>query len=215
MIVLGSAFMPSVATAQKAGDMTFGVMAGVSYATVSQDPEQGDIDLSYKVGLVAGAFLGFQVNNVFSVEPQAFFIQKGSKVKGTGSNSSLEGSVRISYIEVPLLGKFWFPVSDSQVKPFIFVGPAVAFKVGCTLEGEILSVTGSEDCDKTSVVKIKSTDFGGTVGGGIQFRAGNQIVVVDARYTHGFTDVNDSGNNQEIKNRAFMATVGLGFPIGR
>ena len=215
MIALGSAVIPSVAVAQRAGDMTFGVMAGVSWATVNQDPEFGDVTFHYKPGLVAGVFLGFQVNDVFSVEPQAFYIQKGSKVKGTGSNSSLEGSVRISYIEVPLLGKFWFPVSNSQVRPFIFVGPAVAFKVGCTLEGEILSVTGSEDCDKTSVVKIKSTDFGGTVGGGIQFRAGNQIVVVDARYTHGFTDVNDSGNNQEIKNRAFMATVGLGFPIGR
>lgn len=215
MLALGSAFIPSVATAQRPGDMTIGVMAGVNYATVDQDPELGDVTFHYKVGLLAGGFLGVQVNEVFSVEPQVLYSQKGTKVKGTGSNSSLEGTVRISYIEVPVLGKFWFPVSNSQVTPFVFAGPVVAFNVGCTLKGEILSVTGSEDCDKTSVVKVKSTDFSATGGGGIEFRAGNQLVRVDARYTHGFTDINDSGDNREIKNRAFAATVGLGFPLGR
>lgn len=216
MIVLGGAFIPSVATAQKSGDMTIGVMAGVNYATVNQDPASSDVTFGYKVGLVAGGFLGVQVNDVFSVEPQALYSQKGSKVKGTGSNSSLEGSIRISYIEVPVLAKYWIPVSDSQVRPFVFAGPEVEFKVSCTAEGAILAVTGSTDCDKTGTeIKLKSTDFGATAGAGIQFKAGNQNVRVDARYTLGLTNINDSGDSRDIKNRAFAATVGLGFPLGR
>ncbi len=214
MLALGSAMIPSITTAQRPGDMTIGVMAGLNWAKVEQDPEGGDVTFGYKTGLLAGGFFGYQVNEVFSVEPQLLYSQKGTKVKGTGSNASLEGSVKLSYIEVPLLLKFWFP-TYSQVTPFVFAGPVVGFTVGCTLEGEILSVTGDEDCDKTSVVKVKSTDFGGTVGGGVEFKAGMQVVRIDGRYTHGFTDINDSGDNREIKNRAFAVTVGLGFPLGR
>jgi hypothetical protein len=214
-IVLAVAFIPSLAQAQRAGDMTFGVMAGVQWAKVVQDPEPNEVDLKYKAGLLAGAFLGIQVTPVFSIEPQVLFSQKGVKVEGTGSNANLEGSARIDYIAVPLLGKFWFPMSNSQVTPFVFVGPEVAFKVSCKAEGVILAVTGEEDCDKTDIIHIKSTDFGGTVGGGVKFRAANQLVILDARYTHGFTNINDSGDNRDIKNRAFAVTVGLGFPLVR
>jgi hypothetical protein len=216
MIVLAGAFIPSVATAQRAGDITVGVMAGVNYATVSQDPEATEVDFGYKAGLLVGAFLGYQVTDAFSIEPQAFYSQKGAKVTGTGSNSSLEGSVRINYIEVPVLAKLWFPIANSQMKPFVFAGPDVGFKVGCTAEGEILAVTGSRDCDETNgEIKLKSTDFGVTGGAGIQFYAGTNVVRIDARYTWGLTDINDSGDNREIKNRAFAATIGLGIPLPR
>jgi hypothetical protein len=115
-----------------------------------------------------------------------------------------------------VLAKFWFPVSDPQVKPFVFAGPEVEFKVSCTAEGAILAVTGSEDCDKTNgEIKLKSTDFGVTGGVGVQFMAGSQAVRIDARYTHGLTDINDSADNRSIKNRAFAATIGLGWPLSR
>lgn len=216
ILVVSSAFIPSIARAQKAGDMTVGVMVGANYSKVSQSPQSSDVTFDYKVGLLVGGFLGIAVNDVFSVEPQVLFSQKGTKVKGTGSNSSMEGSVRITYIEVPVLGKFWIPVSDPGVKPYVFVGPEVEFKVSCTAEGAILAVTGSQDCDKTGTeIKLKSTDFGVTGGAGVQFKAGNQVVRVDARYTHGLSDINDSGDNRSIKNRAFAATIGLGWPISR
>jgi outer membrane protein W len=216
IVALNCAFVP-VAAAQKAGDITVGVMAGASYAKVSTDPEQTDITFDYKVGLVAGGFAGIQVNDVFSVELQALFTQKGTKVSGTGSNSSVTGKVKINYIEVPLLGKFWIPVSDSQIRPFIFAGPYAAFKVGCTAEGAAFSSTSSTDCDNTTEINIKSTDFGATGGAGLQFKAGNQVVRVDARYSLGLTNINDTsaGDNQKIKNRAFAATVGIGFPLPR
>ncbi|MEP6905445.1 MAG: porin family protein [Gemmatimonadales bacterium] len=216
MIVFGVAFIPSVATAQKSGDITIGVMAGVNFATVHQDPQSSDVTFGYRTGLLAGGFLGYQVNDVFSIEPQVLYSQKGSKVKGTGVNSSLEGGIKIGYIEIPVLAKFWIPVSDSQMRPFVFVGPQAEFKVSCTAEGAILAVTGSTDCDNTgSEIKLKSTDFGGTAGAGIQFRAGNQVVRVDGRYTLGLTDINDSGDTRSIKNRTFAVTVGLGFPLAR
>jgi outer membrane protein W len=216
MMVLGCAFVPAIAAAQKAGDITVGVMAGVNYSKVSSDPEPTDLTLDYKWGLVAGGFAGIQMNDVFSVELQALFSQKGTKVTGTGSNSSASGKVKVNYIEVPLLGKFWIPVSDSQIRPFVFAGPYAAFKVGCTVEGAAFSGSGT-DCDQSTEINLKSTDFGVTGGAGLEFKAGAQVVRVDARYSLGLTDINDTSgsDNTKIKNRAFAATVGIGFPLPR
>jgi hypothetical protein len=215
-IALAVAFIPSATLAQRAGDITIGVMAGANWATVNQDPQSGDVDFGYKAGFVGGGFLGYQVNDVFSIEPQVLYSQKGSKVTGTGSNSSLEGGVRISYIAIPVLLKFWFPMEGSQVTPFLLAGPEFAFKVSCTAEGAILAVTGSEDCDQTNgEIKLKTTDVGLSGGGGIQFRAGAQVVRLDARYTYGLMDINDSGDSRSIKNRAFSVTAGIGFPLPR
>ena len=209
IVVLAGAFIPCVVAAQRPGDITVGIMAGVNYSKANQDPEPSDITIDYRAGFVGGGFLDYQLADVFSIEPQVLFSQKGWNAKGTGNS---EGSVRINYIAVPILGKFWIPVSDPSIKPFVFIGPEIAFKVGCTVEGVALAVTGSEDCDKSNVLSsVKSTDFGGTAGGGIQFRAGNQLVRVDARYTLGFTNINDANDSRDIKNRAFSATIGLGW----
>ncbi len=215
MIVLGGAFIPVVVTAQKAGDMTIGVMAGANYSKVSQDPASSDVTFDYKVGFLAGGFLGIAVNDVFSVEPQAFFVQKGSKLSGTGSNSSLTGSIKVSSIEVPVLGKFWIPVSDSQVKPFIFAGPYGAFKVSCSVDGAAFGST-STDCNQANQIDIKSTDFGATGGAGLEFKAGQQVVRVDARYDFGLTNINNSSSdNTKVKTRSIAATVGVGWPLPR
>lgn len=48
ILALGSAFIPSVATAQRPGDMTIGVMAGLNWAKVEQDPEFGDVTFHYR-----------------------------------------------------------------------------------------------------------------------------------------------------------------------
>ena len=214
IIALNCAFVP-VAAAQKAGDMTAGVMAGGDYGKVTSDPESSEFTLDYKVGFLAGAFLGIAVNDVFSVEPQAFFVRKGTKLSGTGTSSSIEGGVKVSYIEVPVLGKFWIPVSDSQVRPFIFAGPYGAFKVSCSVDGAAFG--GSKDCDQTTEIKLKSTDFGATGGGGLEFKAGKQAVRVDVRYDFGLTNINDTSgsDNTKIKTRSFAGTVGVGFPLPR
>ena len=214
--VLSALSGSSSLSAQRAGSMTIGIMGGANLATLEQDPDPTDVEFGYKAGAVVGAFLGYQLSDMFSIEPQVLFSQKGADVDGTGANSALDGSIRINYIAVPVLLKAWFPMAYSSVKPFVFAGPEVAFKVGCTARGEILAVTGSRDCDETGTeLDIKSTDVGLTGGGGIQFNTGTSVVRIDARYTWGLTDINDAGDAREIKNRAFSATIGLGIPWPR
>jgi len=217
MMVLGCAFVPAVAAAQKAGDMTIGVMAGANYGKGSSDPTSPDVTFEYRTGWLAGAFLGIQVNDVFSIEPQALYSSKGSKVKGAGSASSVEGTIKINYIEVPVLAKFWIPSSGSQVRPFVFAGPEGEFKVSCTVEGAAFGGSSSTDCDKTSEINLKSTSFGVTGGGGLEFKMNGHAARFDARYTYGLTNINETSasDNTKVKLRTFAVTAGVGIPLPR
>ena len=203
--------------AQKSGEVTIGVMAGANYAKVSQDPPSTDATFDYHAGLVAGGFVGVQVSDVFSVEPQALYSVKGANVKGTGAASSATATIKLNYLEIPLLGKFWIPTSNKQVQAFLFAGPEFEYLVSCKVEGAAFGITSAQDCDKPPAdIKVKSTDFGATAGGGLEFHAGQQVVRIDARYTYGFTNISDDATDKStVKNRAFMATVGVGFPLPR
>ena len=215
IIALGGAFVPSAA-AQKGTQLTAGVMAGVNYGKASSDPKSTEFTFEYKTGWLVGAFLGIKVNDMFSVEPQAFYSVKGSEFKGIGSASSLTASVKAGYLEVPLLGKLWFPTSNSQITPYVFAGPVFEYKLTCTADGAIVSGSGSQDCDKTDI-NLKSTSFAATGGAGLEFKAGAQVVRVDGRYTYGLTNINktSANDNTKVKLRTFAVTAGVGFPLPR
>jgi outer membrane protein W len=124
--------------------------------------------------------------------------------------------VKLNYLEIPLLGKFWIPTSSNQVRPFVFAGPEFEYLMSCSVEGAAFAATSSTDCNTAAQIKIKSTDFGATVGAGVEFMAGGQSVRVDARYTLGLSNINDNtSDNSTIKNRSLTATVGVGFPLPR
>jgi hypothetical protein len=56
----GGAFIPFVATAQRVGDMTFGVMAGANLATLEQDPDPNEVDYGYKPDFLRESFWRFR-----------------------------------------------------------------------------------------------------------------------------------------------------------
>ena len=94
-IVALCAVFVSPASAQKAIQLSVGMMGGVNFGKVSQDPAGTDATFQYKTGWLAGAFLGIQVNDMFSVEPEALYSSKGTKVKGTVAPSSAFSPCRV------------------------------------------------------------------------------------------------------------------------
>jgi hypothetical protein len=108
-IVLVFAFIPSVVAAQKAGDITVGVMAGVNYSTVSQDPQSSEVSFSYKAGFVGGAFLGYQVTEAFSIEPQVLYSQKAPTSKAQESIPRSRGASGSATSKCPCSANSGFP----------------------------------------------------------------------------------------------------------
>ncbi|MEO8577226.1 MAG: porin family protein [Gemmatimonadales bacterium] len=202
------------ASAQKTSGMTIGVMAGVNYTKVTQDPEPTDVSYDYRTGWLVGAFLGVPINAMVSIEPQVFYSEKGTKISAT--QGSAEGEVKLGYVEVPLLLKLWIPASGN-VEPYFFAGPEFEYNSSCKVKGSAFGITSETDCEGSQAdIDIKSTDFAATGGAGIQFLMGRQSVRVDARYTYGLTDINDNpADDTKAKLKGFAVTVGIGFNLNK
>jgi hypothetical protein len=176
----------------------WGITAGLNIAKFG-GPDAGNASNRYDFML--GLSHLHSLTPTFGLQPELLYSRQGSKITENGT----EATVKLSYIEVPVLAKFSFPMSGSgpnDAKPAIYVGPYAAFKISCDIEGTDSGVTVSGDCDKFDI-KAKSYDFGLVGGAGVDFGALN----VFARYSFGLVKLDDSATDQQdVKNR--VITVG-------
>src|SRR4029079_5672560 len=115
-----------VAQAQLKPPPRFGLMAGINSSTVGG----GDADdAARRTGVMAGAFIVAPVSPGVAIQPELYFTMKGAGF----SDSDGSGSVKMNYVEIPVLLRVSVPTS-SNARPFFYGGPAIAFRVGCSFE---------------------------------------------------------------------------------
>lgn len=209
LTLLATAMMAGLQPAAAQGPRaTLGVLAGWNLATVSQDDQTVDTD--YKNGVLGGVFLSIPIGTRGFIEPQVLYSQKGTDLTFDATDL---GSIRLSYIEVPVLLGVNLGMPESAVRPALYIGGAVSFKSKCTATFSSGSIEITEDCsDDPDLDEFKSTDFGGIGGARLDFRAGKSTVRVGAQYEYGFSNLNDS--NEKAKNRVISIYVGIGVGIG-
>lgn len=201
-----------VVSGLSAQDRVIGVKGGFNIADLDIEDEDTDT----RTGFVGGVYGKFGINEVFSIQPEVLFSQKGASETEAGT----ELEFMFDYIEIPVLLVYSFPVENSGFSPSLYVGPAVSFESKCEVEASEPGVSLTVDCDEVEnvsdgevVIDTKGTDFGLVFGGGIDITAGSAVLVFDVRYNYGLTDILDEGD-VEVKNRAFSIMGGIGFPIG-
>ncbi len=203
-VVFAVLFAVSLAVPQaSAQGIKGGVKGGVNLAKLGGS-DAGSLET--KAGLVAGGFVEFMIGNMFAIQPEVLYSQKGAKESVGGDELKL----KIDYVEVPVLLKINIPIEGSNVHPNVYAGPAVAFKASCKFSGSSGGVSFSESCDDAGVM-VKSTDFGVAFGGGVSFDVGGAEVGVDVRYTLGLTKIDDEPDPDNVKNKviSIMGTVGF------
>jgi hypothetical protein len=183
--------LPAVAAAQN--PVTVGVKAGVNIATLKfEGDDEDDEDVKSLVGAVAGLFVGQQVNDTIGWRLEGLFSQKGAKDAETGEDAKN----KLTYIDVnPLL--VFSPSSGSDTRFNLFTGPQIAFNTAAKFVE-----AGQPDEDFKD--QVKSTDFGWTVGAGIE--AGR--FTADARYTLGLSNI-AKNSSDSVKNGVFAVMVGV------
>lgn len=189
------------------GQFAIGPKFGLSMAKL--DIENGDDETERKTGLVAGGFLRFGLSNSISLQPEVAWVEKGAKDSEGGSDITLD----IDYLEVPILLRVGF-APGSSVRPFIFAGPYVAFKIGCSFSGEEDGIEVDVECNSgADFLEIKSSDFGASVGGGLEFDMGTGSFFVDARLSHGLSNIAEDSVDS-IKNHSFALSAGFAITVG-
>ena len=172
-------------------EISLGVKGGVNLTNFYGAEEEYGLDpyenQKVKPGIAAGAALQLKLANMFAIEPEVLFSQKGQKASSNGSSEILY----INYLELPVLAQFLIPVP--VVTPIIYMGPAFDFKVG-EIDGKTeyssgLSVTMTDNERKALDKNFSGFDLGLALGGGAEIKAGPGKVVFDVRYTLGLVKV--------------------------
>jgi hypothetical protein len=187
MTVLSMA-MPTAASAQ------IGVLAGLNLADVNFESDVIGFDISgeSRAGFIGGVAFNVPLQEMFSVELDALFSQKGSEFSTFGET----GKLRTTYIDIPVLGRYNVPGS-APVRIHVLAGPSFNFKVDESIEPE-------EDADD----QIETFETALVFGGGVtvnRFR-------VDVRYGWGLTDIVKDEESEGLftgKNRVFSVLAGF------
>lgn len=177
----------SFSSAQAQG-LDFGIRGGLNFASIT---DAGDSET--RTGFMVGVYtnLGIPMSPI-TIQPEVLYTQKG--VEQTLAGETI--TTKLDYIEIPVSARFNI-MTPGPVSPHIYAGPYLGFNVNAEVEG------GGETIDVDD--SIKDTDFGFTVGGGVDFSKFN----VGVRYNRGFSDVGENGGGS--KNSVFSIVAGLNF----
>jgi len=182
-----------VASAAQAQSVRFGLKAGASLTNVTKT---GD-GTANKFGFNGGVLANFAVNDMFSIQPEVLYSNKGFKIKDTSSNQRFA----MNYIDIPVLAK----VATGATGLFFELGPQVGFRTSANFKDSNGSVSYNN--------LVKSVDFGYAAGLGFQTESG---AMIGLRYNGGFTNAYKENSyfpglpikGSEGKNSAFQLYVG-------
>ena len=141
-----------------------------------------------KVGYQIGGVLNAQINDYFSIRPELFFNNVGSKFSSGGARSTFN----LNYISLPVNFVGQYPINDN-VKLQGFVGPYIAYGLGGKVKVEYMSdkeeysikMKKMPENLTTDAIYLNSLDLGLNFGLGLQAKS----FVFSASYAMGFTNI--------------------------
>jgi hypothetical protein len=173
---------------------------GIAVTSVDRNPELGS--KSSRSGLVVGLAYDASVNELFSLQPELLYIQKGDHREAPG----VEVNTRINYLEVPLLAKV--KLGFDALKLYAVAGPSVGVGLNGETEARSLWMSGASDVEfGNEEGELKRVDIGLQAGGGIGYQVGKGTLLLDLRYGAGLSNL-DNVEDWKFKNRAFTLSVG-------
>ena len=193
-----------ISTSGYSQSINTGVKAGLNFATTGGTDASSQSINSFNAGILAT----FDVAGLLALQPELLYTMKGynasypvPEVIGPIPFGSGNLTGKISYLEIPVLLKL-NTSSLGIIRPNIFAGPEVAFKLSS-------KATSGSPSSEQDLQNINSTDFGIIVGAGININLPITTIMVDIRYDIGMRNLNSYSNPPDIKNRVLSLNAGI------
>lgn len=162
-----------------------GFRAGITLPDQKYETSGFDISGSSYMGLTAAVLFEIGISEMFAVQPEIAFIQKGTKSEFDFGGTTLESKTRINHIDVPILAKARF--GNESIGAYVAAGPTFGYAVSGFYE---------EDGEKTD---IKDDDWdgynrfeiGASAGAGIGKKLTSGQVFLDFRYIFSLSNLAD------------------------
>lgn len=206
LVAAVAAFTFSTAQSQ---ELRFGLKAGVNFANMSIDPDEGE-KMDSRTSLHIGGFVEIPITEKFSVQPELLYSSQGSQQKTTeeifGEEFNLEVKLKLDYINIPVMAKYY--VIDGLA---IEAGPQFGILVSAKGDVEVSGFGINESESENIKDQFKTLDIG--LGFGASYRL-DMGVFFGARYVMGLSDIsenNDPDDVFKVKNNVFQLSVGYTF----
>ncbi|MGK0384013.1 MAG: hypothetical protein ACJAVL_000749 [Bacteroidia bacterium] len=196
-----------------------GVKGGGTLNTVSGKADVG-MEKEMTFGYGFGALVNVGLSNVFSLQPEVLYLQKGGRVASEISDDYTQ--VTANYLEVPILAKAQF--GGEKFKGYAVIGPYASYWMGGKTKTNILGNESNESIDFDTDIdddgyKQNRIDIGVTGGLGMQYAIGRGNIFLDARYGFGLSDRNKFKTNPEDykkqSNRSAQLSLGYAFRLSK
>ena len=171
--------------------VTLGVKGGINYSNLKL--EDDSLPVTWLLGGVGGLFISGNLTSNVGMQVEALYSQRGAKDDLDGADAK----VRLTYIDVPVTFHIGTSINDSA-RVFLFTGPQIAYNIKSEIINDLDDTTTDNDD------AIKDWEFGWTIGAGVAM----DRISVDARYTHGLSNINQE-TGPSVKNQALAVMVGI------
>jgi Outer membrane protein beta-barrel domain len=193
--------IPSLSAAQVPAT-EFGVKAGFNISNIKLDADDADLTSDGRAGFLFGLWIARDFNPRAGIQVEGLFSQKGAEFATEDGvfEDNQDASFKLTYVEFPVLARVNFPAGGATAR--VLVGPTFAFHVNETIKSGGVELDGDD-------VPLKTFEMGFALGGAVDIRR----FVIDARYTWGLTDINDSDDSDDftVKNNTFSLSFGWRF----
>ena len=182
---------------------------------------EGDIE-AYRMGFVGGVFFMVHITEMFGIRLETLYTMKGGKGEMAGTISdatygdvdfSADATLKLDYFEIPLLAVVSIPLAE-RASLNVMAGPTFAFKTGAELALDIKALGMSQEETEDIDDLVKGTDVGAVFGAGVTFSAGTVDIFVEGRYGLGFSSIDDTSDDLDLKTRYISFAAGVGIPFG-
>jgi hypothetical protein len=177
-----------------------GIRQGVSASTFSQLGDLCDNN-NFSFSYTAGAVLTAPVGKSFAIRPEINYVRKGRINETADLNTNVKTDYKIDYLQIPVLLQY----RDGQMLNipgsvfYINGGPYAAF----AFNDQTHPTNGNLTNDS------KKTDWGVTLGIGLQAPIFNQNICFDLRYDMGLSKI--ANQPSDFRTKALNFTVGILF----
>jgi len=201
-----------------------GLQLGPNFSSGSYSSDYfKESSVSGKTGLFGGFLAEFKLSDMFYLQPEINYIQKGVELSplyyAGYVNPGSKGDFKLDYVEIPIniIAKF----GKNELKPFVFAGPS--FSILSTAEKTEKYIDYSDYGPYSIEDYVESMDIALNVGGGVEYAINPTLdVFAMLRYSLGFTDIFKNiesvspanlsvGDVESFKTRGLV--MGVGFKV--
>lgn len=187
------------AASRGGNNLRLGAHVGIhlSYATTGTVSDEG----STRDTILVGGLLEYRLSPFFFIQPELNYVQKGVNTAPFDFGGSLlHRTVRLNYLEIPLLAKTKLWLSRPNWKLHFLAGPAFALAIA----RELRTIAGMVDIPLTQ--RFASSEFSLVFGVGAQYYLTEEVTIFsEVRYQMGITDSDNSDASYHSRGIQFIA----------